>query len=227
MTFSIVGFCVRTGMTGVAIATSSISVGSRCPWVRSGAGAVATQNITDPRIGIDVLDHMAAGLSAREALDRTMQELPNTGYRQVIAVDLGGNTALFEGANMLRTNAIAEGPHCVAAGNLLSTKVVPVVMAKAFEDGPDIHLANRLLSALEAGDAAGGEENPIKSSALLVAHDQRWPLVDLRVDWDDANPIETLRRLWGKYEPQMASYVRRALDPAGVPLQGVVDKSYV
>jgi uncharacterized Ntn-hydrolase superfamily protein len=220
MTFSIAGYCERTGMSGIAITTSSICVGSRCPWVRAGAGAVATQNITDPRIGIEVLDLMSSGLSAKTALDAVTKDRPNIDYRQIIVVDLNGSTAHFAGSHTLRTNSIAEGTNCVAAGNLLSTTEVPSAMVGAFAIDPSRHLADRLLFAIEAGVSAGGEEKPVRSAALLIADDQRWPLVDLRVDWDDADPMATLRRLWLDFEPQMGLYVTRALDPAKVPFQG-------
>ncbi len=220
MTFSIAGYCERTGMCGIAITTSSISVGSRCPWVRADAGAVATQNITDPRIGLEILDLMADGMSASTALQAVMKDRPNADYRQVIAIDLNGSTAHFAGDYSLRTNNVASGRNCVSAGNLLSTTDVPVAMVSAFEHDPSAHLAERLLCAIEAGVDAGGEEKPVRSAALLVAEDQRWPLVDLRVDWDDMDPVVTLRRLWLDFEPQMKLYIMRALDPAKVPFQG-------
>lgn len=220
MTFSIAGYCERTGMAGIAITTSSICVGSRCPWVRADAGAVATQNITDPGIGIEILDLMADGLSAKKALGAVIKGRPNTDYRQVIVVDLNGSTAHFSGGHTLRTNSIAEGTNCVAAGNLLSTTSVPSTMIDGFEIDPSKHLADRLLCAIEAGVLAGGEEKPIRSAALLVADSQRWPLVDLRVDWDDRDPVITLRRLWQDFEPQMLLYIKRALDPEKILFQG-------
>ncbi|MGE4659422.1 MAG: DUF1028 domain-containing protein, partial [Arenicellales bacterium] len=103
MTFSIVGMCERTAMAGVAITTSSISVGSRCPWVRAGAGAVATQNVTDPSIGNEVLDLMAQGTDAPAALAAVMDGRRFAEYRQVTAVDLSGNIAERTGAEILGT----------------------------------------------------------------------------------------------------------------------------
>jgi len=207
-------------MSGIAITTSSICVGSRCPWVRAGAGAVATQNITDPRIGIEILDLMSEGQSAKTALDTVMNDRLDTDYRQVIVVDLNGNTAHFSGGHTLRTNSVAERTNCIAAGNLLSTTDVPTAMVERFETDRSKHLADRLLCAIQAGVSAGGEEKPVRSAALLVADDQRWPLVDLRVDWDDVDPVSTLRRLWLDFEPQMQLYITRALEPAKVPFQG-------
>lgn len=220
MTFSIVGMCERTAMAGVAITTSSISVGSRCPWVRAGAGAVATQNVTDPSIGNEMLDLMAQGRDAPSALASVMDERPFAQYRQVTAVDLNGNIAERTGTEILGTHAVSHGHQCVAAGNLLSSAKVPAAMTEGFAQHAGSHLAERLLCALEAGVAAGGEEGPTHSASLLVAGDNTWPLVDLRVDWSD-DPVGDLRDLWLRYQPQMNDYLDRALNPAVAPAYGV------
>ncbi|XXK28731.1 DUF1028 domain-containing protein [Arenicellales bacterium nBUS_45] len=220
MTFSIVGVCERTSMAGVAITTSSISVGSRCPWVRAGAGAVATQNITDPSIGNQLLDLMEKGSSAPDSLAEVMDNRAFSEYRQVTAVDLQGNIAERTGSEILGTHAVSHGDFCVAAGNLLSTTAVPVAMTDAFSTYSDLHLAERLLRSLEAGVSSGGEEGPTHSAALLVSSEQPWPLVDLRVDWSD-DPIIALRELWVRYEPQMNDYLNRALNPEVAPSYGV------
>lgn len=221
MTFSIVGFCHRTNMAGVAITTSSISVGSRCPHVRAGVGAVTTQNVTDPSIGPDVLDAMANGASAADAVAAVMQGQAHPAYRQVAAVDMSGSVAHVTGAHILGTNAIATGNGCVAAGNLLSNENVPAAMIASFDKTADMHLADRLLTALQAGIAAGGEEGPTHSAALLVADKNSWPLVDLRIDWTDDCPGRVLRDLWNGYEPQMEAYNLRALNPDAAPSYGV------
>jgi len=221
VTFSIVGRCARSGQLGVAITTSSICVGSRCPWVCAGVGAVATQNITLPRIGPDVLEAIGEGLHAQAALDRVMAGPVQPAYRQVTVVDRSGATAHFTGDRTLGTHDVSAGEGCVAAGNLLADRAVPEAMASAFAAHGSLILAERLLTALEAGVAAGGEEGPVHSAALLVADDQPWPLVDLRVDWDETAPIAALRRLWQAYQPQMDDYVTRAIDPASAPAYGV------
>ena len=220
MTISIAGFCETLGMTGVAITTSSISVGSRCPWVRAHAGAVATQNITDPTIGNEVLDLMQEGLDAVSALTQVMNQRPHAEYRQVTAVDYNGITADFSGSRILGTHSVERARHCVAAGNLLSSTGVPKAMVGAFSKNQQMHLAKRLVLSLEAGINAGGEEGPTHSAALLVAHDHPWPLVDLRVDWSDA-PVNVLHDLWQRYEPQMQDYLNRAINPDDAPTYGV------
>jgi uncharacterized Ntn-hydrolase superfamily protein len=221
MTFSIAGHCQRTGMFGVAITTSSICVGARCPHARAGVGAVATQNITDPNLANLVLDRIAAGESASAAVAAVVNGRANIDYRQLTAVDSSGNIGHFTGANILGTNAVSEGAHCIAAGNLLSSQRVPAAMTEGFAANANEHLAERLLRALEDGVAAGGEEGPVHSAALIVHHRQPFALVDLRVDWDDDDPIVKLRRLWTDYEPQMQAYLDRALNPSAAPSYGV------
>ena len=221
MTFSIVGFCERTKMTGVAITTSSISVGSRCPWVRAKAGAVSTQNITDPSIGNEVLDSMEKGFSSKEAIRKVLEDRPNVEYRQVAAIDLNGLAASFTGKHILGKHAVHSGENSIAAGNLLKKSTLPKVMTDKFLETFNMHLADRLILALLAGVESGGEEGPTHSSALLVAHEQSWPLVDLRVDWSDNCPVNELYNLWKNYKPQMESYLVRALNPSNAPSYGV------
>src|SRR5918995_1169044 len=217
MTFSIVGRCSRTGMFGVAITTSSICVGARCPHARAGAGAVATQNVTDPSFGPRILDLLAAGHDADDALARATQGRPHLDYRQILVIDKSGTTASFTGSRILGTHAVAAEPDCIAAGNLLRSVEVPGTMTDAFAANAREHLAERLLRSLEAGLAAGGEAGPVHSSALLVVDKQPFPLVDLRCDWDDHDPVVALRRLWSDYAPQMQAYLIRALDPPSAP----------
>lgn len=221
MTFSIIGRCSRTGMFGVAITTSSICVGARCPHARAGAGAVATQNITDPTYGPRILDLLAKGHDADDALARALEGQKFTDYRQITVIDRKGMTASHTGERILGANSVSAGTDCLAAGNLLKTVKVPAAMTDAFARHDGKHLANRLLLALEAGRDAGGEEGPTHSSGLLVVHEQSFPLVDLRCDWDDADPVGTLRKLWTDYEPQMEAYLVRAVNPAAAPSYGV------
>ena len=124
-------------------------------------------------------------------------------------------------ADMGADMGVGTGTGCVAAGNLLSSRDVPTAMVASFAAGADLHLADRLLTALQAGIDAGGEEGPTHSAALLVAHRHSWPLVDLRVDWTEECPGLVLRRLWDAYEPQMQAYNLRALDPSAAPSYGV------
>jgi uncharacterized Ntn-hydrolase superfamily protein len=207
-------------MVGCVVSSSSQAVGARCLQVRAGVGAAASQNITDPRLGPRLLDLLAGGSSPREAIDEVVVEEPNVEYRQLTAVDLDGRTAAFSGSNTLGRHATAEGDGAVAAGNLLADTGVVEAMIEAFERTAGDHLGERLMTALAAGQAAGGEEGAVRAAGLLVAGEVAWPIVDLRVDWHD-DPIAELAALWRLWKPQMSSYVTRALDPGAAPSFGV------
>lgn len=221
MTFSIAGRCARTGMFGIAITTSSIAVGARCPWVRAKVGAVSTQNVTDPRLGPKGLDLLQSGLSAPDAMQQLIADAPHKEFRQVIMVDAAGRTAHWTGEKALGTRGVATGKDCVSGGNLLSHADVPRALVESFERNSEASLPDRLAGALEAGLQAGGEAGPVHSANLIVVHEQPWPLVDLRVDWADDNPIAVLRKLWEDYRSQMQDYVTRAINPGDAPKYGV------
>ena len=221
MTFSIAARCPETGMVGIAVTSSSMAVAARCAFVRAGVGAVASQNITDPRLGPRGLDLMAGGKTAAEALDQIVGEHALRDYRQLALVDGCGRTAHFSGAGTLGTHAVAEGEGAVAAGNLLSQAGVPAAMVEAYATAGDRPFPERLVRALEGGLAAGGEGGPVRSAGLLVADKEAWPIADLRVDWSEGDPIADLRGLWEAWAPQMRDYVARALDPSAAPSYGV------
>jgi uncharacterized Ntn-hydrolase superfamily protein len=220
MTLSIAARLPDANMFGVAIASSSPAVAARCAHARRGAGAVATQNITDPSLGSQILDSLEMGSDARAALDEALQATPFGAYRQLIVVGREGPPVVHSGANALGIVGTALGANAGAAGNLLARPNVPAAMIAAFEAATD-HFAACLLQALRAGVEAGGEAGPIHSAGLLVVRDVSWPIVDLRVDWTDDDPVAVLTSLWQRYEPQVEDYVRRALDPESAPSFGV------
>ena len=207
-------------MFGIAVTTSSICVASRCVWARAHVGAVATQNITDPRLGALGLDLLAQRHGAQAVLEMLVKAGPYPEFRQLAVVDSSGDVAHYSGAKTLGTHRVVSGPGCVAAGNLLKTAGVPQAMIDGFLEDPDEHLAERLLRGLEAGLAAGGEQGPVRSGGLHVVDRYPWPICDLRVDWHDT-PVAELRKLWGLYRPQMADYLTRAINPKAAPTYGV------
>jgi uncharacterized Ntn-hydrolase superfamily protein len=216
MTFSVVGMCHQTGMFGAAVTTSSIGVGSRCPFARAGVGAVLTQHRTDPRLGSRGLELLAAGHAASQAMAALVQDNPTLGWRQLAIIDKQGETAYYHGDRISSIHAAAQGNAVCAIGNILRSEDVPQAMVEAFGQEPEAHLAERLLRALEAGLEAGGELKQVKSAALVVVHEQPFPLVDLRVELNP-QPLAELRFLWELYRPQLELYVRRAIDPDSVP----------
>ena len=222
MTFSIVGRCPESGQLGIAISSSSIAVGARCPWLRAGVGAVATQNVTLPALGPQILDLLENGqLDPAAALDRVL------GARRLERVSPGdgdrwpGSHGVLQrqGSTGHCITAVA-GKQCVAAGNMLAGVEVIEAMVPAFEQASGT-LADRLLAAMHAAIAAGGEAGPVHSAALKIVGDVSWPIVDLRVDWADDDPIGQLDGLWQAYRPQMQDYVTRALNPTAAPSYGV------
>ena len=220
MTFSLVARCEQTGMFGVAIASSSPAVAARCSHARAGVGAVASQNITDPTLGPLALDLMQGGLSAAGAIAAIRRDARFIDYRQVLAVDVHGGTAIHSGPNALGIWAEAQAANVAAGGNLLADPRVPRAIVDGFLAATG-HLGDRLMAALQAGLSAGGEAGPVHSAGLRIVDKLSWPLVDLRCDWTEQCPVTALTGLWDIYKPQANAYVQRALDPTAAPSYGV------
>jgi uncharacterized Ntn-hydrolase superfamily protein len=224
MTFSIVARAPGAGgprlQYGIAICSSSPAVAARCAHARAGAGAVASQNITDPALGPRLLGALAEGIGAPAALAAALQSTPYGEYRQLLAIGRDGPPAVHTGARALGIHATAPGADAAAGGNLLADHGVPAAMLAAFENaaGP---LAERLLLALYAGLDAGGEAGPVHSAGLLVVDAVSWPIIDLRIDWHDTDPVAALQDLYRLYAPQVDAYVDRALNPTRAPSYGV------
>ncbi len=218
MTFSLVARCVETGMFGMVISSSSPAVAARCAHARAGVGVVASQNVTDPALGLRVLDLLASGVTAGGAIV-ALQGTPHLAFRQVLAVDSAGNSAIHSGAKVLGVWGEMKGLNAASGGNLLANSDVPHAMLDAFLASKG-HLGDRLIGVLQAGLEAGGEAGPVHSAGLLLVDRLAWPCADLRVDWSD-DPIGDLADLWALYKPQMAAYVQRAEDPTLAPSFGV------
>jgi uncharacterized Ntn-hydrolase superfamily protein len=220
VTIAIAARSAETGMFGIAISSSSPAVAARCAHARAGVGVLGTQNITDPRLGPAGLDLMAKGLDAEETIATLCRTAPHIEFRQLIAVDSQGRTAAYSGRRTLGVHASARAPDTVAAGNLLRSAEIPGVMLTAFQRASG-HLGDRLLVAMVAALAAGGEEGPVHSAGMMLVREVPWPVADLRVDWSDGDPITDLHRVWAIYKPQLDDYVTRALNPTGAPSFGV------
>ena len=214
MTFSLAARCPRTGQFAVAVTSSSPAVAARCAFARAGVGAVTTQNITDPRLGPALLDALAEGLGAEAALAQVLAKAASPAYRQLTVLDAAGRTAAWSGDKTLGVNAQALGQDAVSAGNLLANANVPEAVRTAFiAADTSRELGERVIAAMQAGLAAGGEAGPLYSAGLIVVDREAWPMADLRVDWHD-EPLAELARLWKVWAPQMQNYVTRALNPA-------------
>ncbi|MDP2520010.1 DUF1028 domain-containing protein [Shimia thalassica] len=220
MTFSLVARCAETGMFGIAISSSSPAVAARCSFARAGVGAVASQNVTDPSLGPLTLDHMAQGLSAAQAVAAVVKQGKFIEYRQVLAVDTAGTTAIHSGPNSLGIWTQASAENVASGGNLLANDTIPLAVVDGFLSATG-HLGDRLIAAMRAGLAAGGEAGPVHSAGMKIVDKVSWPVADLRCDWTEECPIENIATAWDVYKPQLDAYIQRALDPREAPSYGV------
>ncbi len=220
MTFSLVARCAQTGMFGLAISSSSPAVAARCSFARAGVGAVASQNVTDPTLGPMALDFMEQGLSAAQAVEEVRKAGKFIEYRQVLAVDKAGGTAIHSGPNSLGIWTQAMAQNVASGGNLLDNEGVPQAIVEGFQ-AAEGHIGDRLIAAMRAGLAAGGEAGPVHSAGMKIVDKVSWPVADLRCDWTESCPIENIAAAWEVYKPQLDAYVQRALDPREAPSYGV------
>ncbi|MGP2439537.1 DUF1028 domain-containing protein [Streptomyces sp. JW3] len=220
MTFSLV---VRDGARfGIAASSSSPAVAARVVHLRPGVGAATSQNITDPTLGTSLLDSLADhGDPARALADVTgaARNAATIEYRQLTVLGRTGPGYAYSGARTLGTHAAATADGAVAAGNMLCGAHLPGVLLDAYAAATG-ELEERLLTAMKAAVAAGGEEGPVYSAGLAVVADAGWRVTDLRVDWAE-DPVDRLGDLLGVWLPQRDDYVRRGLDPASSPSYGV------
>ena len=216
MTFSIVARCADSGQFGMAVSSSSPAVAARCAYARVGVGAVASQNVTDPRLGPGTLAAMAAGMDAKTAIANVIAATECKEFRQLLAVDSTGQTEIFSGTKTLGIHAERSSHNAAAAGNLLANTTIPDAIVAAFHAASG-SLGDRLIAAMQAGLAAGGEAGDLHSAGLLIVVQQQWPLVDLRCDWTTDCPIAAIKTAWDIYKPQMDAYLTRALNPASAP----------
>jgi len=220
MTFSIIARCSKTGQFGAAISSSSPAVASRCIRARAGVGVAASQNITDPQLARILLDMIQYDVSPENAIQELIKNTDFIEYRQLMVLNMHGVPAMYSGTETLGLNACSIGEDSVCAGNLLDNCDVPQAMQQAFATSAGT-LADRLLIALQAGQVAGGEADQVHSAGLLVVDKLEWPIIDLRVDWSETDPIGELVNVWKIYANQVDDYILRALDPTSSPSYGV------
>lgn len=220
MTFSMAALDRDTGAFGMIIASSSPAVASRCLNIRPGLGAAASQNVTDPRLGGQLLDRLAEGAEPQAAMTAVVADHALRDYRQLTVLDAAGRTAAYSGAGALGVHHHVAGDGVVAAGNMLAGPATITELIRGYETSGADEFEARLLAGLNAALTAGGEEGPVYSAGLLVYREVAWPETTLRVDWDE-DPYTRLAELWEVWEPQRDDYVRRALDPSAAPSFGV------
>jgi uncharacterized Ntn-hydrolase superfamily protein len=195
MTYSIVARDPETGAHGVAVASRFFAVGSRVPHLRGGLCAVATQAFVSPLWGIEAADRMARGERAADVLADLVARDRGQASRQIHMLDSFGGQAAHTGADCVdwAGHLIADGVS--VAGNMLAGPAVVERTMAAYRAGADLPFAERLLAAMEAGEAAGGDRRGRQSAALRIHRGEDYPWLDIRAD-DHADPLAELRRLW-------------------------------
>ena len=202
-TFSIVALDPKTGELGVAVQSRFLAVGAVVPWAKAGVGAIATQSLANTGYGPDGLTLLAAGVAPEDAVKQLTDADPQRAVRQVGIVSAAGKAVTFTGGECNAWAGGRTGANFAAQGNILAGEGVVTAMAESFEKSADSgkELGRRLLDALKAGQAAGGDKRGMQSAALLVVR-EGWGYAglndryrDLRVD-DHAQPIMELQRIY-------------------------------
>ena len=213
-TFTIVGRCPRTGMLGLCLSTSEMAVGSRCPVVIAGVGAVSSQAFSNPRLGKLAINLLEKGYSSQKVVAEAVASDSYIDYRQIGIVDKDGNSAAYTGAKTSVWAGHLAKKDFVAMGNALVNEGVVTAIAEGFESSTGEDLEERLMRAIEAGRDAGGQHGGQRNSAAILVYDREvFPRVDLRVDWHDDDAVSELRRLLDMYKPLIPYYAQRPADP--------------
>jgi uncharacterized Ntn-hydrolase superfamily protein len=223
-TFSITGLCPRSGMVGIGVASRFLAVGALCPHVGARVGAVATQAMVNPLLGVDGLALLARAVTAPAVLAELIGADAGQALRQVCVVDMAGRAAAHTGADCVPWAGHRTGEGYAIAGNMLAGPAVLEAMEQAWLESADRALPERLLLALEAGQVRGGDKRGKQAAALLVAQHEEYPFVDLRVD-DHVDPLPELRRLWLLSEETFAPY--RELLPCRANPSGVTSREAI
>ncbi|RTL98776.1 DUF1028 domain-containing protein [Ancylobacter aquaticus] len=214
MTFSIVARCPSTGLLGVAVATAVPAVGSMCPFSRAKVGAASTQSWVNPYLALAVLEAIAGGHGARAALEGALADDAARELRQIGVVDHAGEAAAFTGAQCTPWCGQEIGDGFAVQGNMLTGPEVIDAMVSAFRASDGQPLDERLMRAMEAGDAAGGDRRGRQSASLRVQGAEDYCALDLRVD-EHPQPVTELRRVLEIARLQLVPFVE------GMPRRGV------
>jgi uncharacterized Ntn-hydrolase superfamily protein len=222
MTWSIIARD-KSGAFGVAIATRFFAVGALCPHAASGVGALSTQALVNPHFGKQGLELLRAGIAAPEAVQRLIAPDEGREHRQLHIIDSAGRIGQHTGAQCVDWAGAIAGDGFSVAGNMLLNGKVIEETARAFRESAK-SFAERLIGALEAGEAAGGDKRGKQSAALLICSTEDYPELNLRVD-DHVEPLVELRRLYDKAHERFVPYLK--CSPSKVRPWGVYDRTVI
>jgi uncharacterized Ntn-hydrolase superfamily protein len=224
MTWSIIARDTPTGQFGIAVATRFFAVGARVPFIAAGVGAIATQAFVNPYYGIDGLALLREGRSPAEILDILKSNDANHAHRQVHIMDAAGHIAAYTGAACIDWCGHISGDGFSIAGNMLAGAAVLDDTAAAYQNHDALPFARRLIAAMRAGEAAGGDKRGRQSAALVIYGDDEWATLNLRVD-DHADPLGELGRLEGVSRELWVQF--RAFMPTRANPAGNVDRAAI
>ncbi len=225
MTWSIIARDSQTGQIGIAVATRFFAVGARVPHIAPGIGGIATQALVNPYYGIDGVKLLREGRSPREVIDTLVATDDGREARQLHVMDAQGRIAAHTGKECIDWCGHIQGDGFSLAGNMLTGAAVLDDTARAYTANAALPFAQRLIAAMKAGEAAGGDKRGKQSAALLIHSEEEWSDLDLRVD-DHTDPLAELERLeavsrerWVHFRP----FLPTRKNPAGITDRAVID----
>ena len=223
MTWSIIARDAASGAFGVALATRFFAAGALCPRAQSGVGALSTQALVNPHYASQALELLRAGVPAPEVVKRVIAPDEGREHRQLHVIDVQGRIGQHTGSACLEWHGTLAGDGFSVAGNMLANDRVIRETARAYE-ASQRPFAERLIAALEAGEAAGGDKRGKQSAALVIHAGEEYAQLDLRVD-DHVEPLAELKRLYEKAHERFIPYMRCA--PSKARPSGVLDRARI
>jgi uncharacterized Ntn-hydrolase superfamily protein len=214
-----------SGAFGIAIASRFFAVGALCPHARSAVGAVSTQALVNPLYGASALDDLAQGTDPALIVERLISSDEGRSHRQAHMIDRLGRVAAHTGSACIDWCGHTSGAGFSVAGNMLAGPQVIAQTARAYQDNAALPFGERLIAALAAGEAAGGDKRGKQAAALLVYTTEDYPALDIRVD-DHAEPIAELQRLHQvsreRFQP-FSAFLPSARSPAGITDRALIE----
>jgi uncharacterized Ntn-hydrolase superfamily protein len=225
MTWSIIARDTATGQFGIAVATRFFAVGARVPHIAAGSGGIATQALVNPYYGIDGVKLLREGRKPRDIIDTLIAADAGRESRQLHILDASGRIASHTGRDCVDWCGHLEGSGFSIAGNMLAGARVLDDTAKAYVADKKLPFAQRLIAAMRAGEAAGGDKRGRQSAALLIHGSEEWSDLDLRVD-DHADPLAELGRLEAVSRERWVhfrQFIPTRGNPAGITDRAIID----
>ena len=225
MTWSIIARDTATGQIGIAVATRFFAVGARVPHIAAGLGGIATQALVNPYYGIDGIRMLRERGSPQEIVSRLTAADDGRESRQLHILDAAGRIAAFTGKDCVDWCGHLAGEGFSIAGNMLAGADALEETAKTYLAGESLPFARRLIVAMRAGEAAGGDKRGKQSAALLIHEREEWSALDLRVD-DHDDPLAELERLEQvsrKHWVHFRKFLPTRQNPAGVTDRATID----